>query len=206
MAVLNSPWAGPVAQGIGGLTEGIAGGRAADFQAQIARNNAQIARANAAAATQAGDIAAFNVGLRTRDIVGRTKAAQAASGIDVNTGSAVDVQASERMLGMLDALTVRSNAARAAYGYESEAMSESARARILKRRASMSRLSGLIDATGTILEGATSIDRQRRVWQDTVGSLDDEQVKSLPSGGGNTFMPSDVEGDSLYREWKRALL
>lgn len=179
MAILNSPMAGPAAQGIGSLVEGFAGGRAADFQAQIARNNAQIARANAMAATQAGDTAAFNSLLKTRAVVGQTKAAQAASGIDVNSGSAVDVQASERMLGMLDALTIRSNAARAAYGYESEAMSEVARASMLKRRGGMARLRGLMDASGTILEGATSADRQRRIWQDTVGSLDDEQTSEL---------------------------
>lgn len=174
MAALNSPWAGTAAGSIGDLVEGFGAGRASDFQAQIARNNAQIARMNAAAAGEAGDVAAFNSMLRTRDIVGRTKTAQAASGIDVNSGSAVDVQASERMLGMMDALTIRANAARAAYGYEAEAMSESARAGLLKRRGKMSRLRGLMDASGTFLGGASSVDRQRRIWQDTVGSLEDE--------------------------------
>lgn len=183
MANLNSAWAGPLAQGVGSVAEGFAGGRAADFQAQIARNNAQVAKANAHAATQAGEVSAFNSMLRTRAQVGQTKAAQAASGIDVNSGSALQVQQSERVLGMLDALTIRSNAARAAYGYESEAMSDLARARLLKQRGKLSRIRGFMDASATILEGASSIDRQRRVWQDTVGSLDDEQTGGSALGG-----------------------
>jgi hypothetical protein len=115
--------------------------------------------------------------------VGRTKAAQAASGIDVNSGSAVSVQASERMLGMLDALTIRSNAARAAYGYQAEAGNEIARSKMLRQRGKMARISGLMDASGTILEGASSVDRQRRIWQDTVGDLEEEDETALPTFG-----------------------
>jgi hypothetical protein len=180
--MLSSPMTGSVAGGIGDLVEGFAGGKAADFQAQIARNNAQIARFNAAGATQAGEQAAFSSMLRTRDIVGRTKAAQAASGIDVNSGSAVSVQASERMFGMLDALTIRSNAARAAYGYQAEAGNEIARSKMLKQRGKMARISGLMDASGTILEGASSVDRQRRIWQDTIGDLEEDD-DTMPSFG-----------------------
>lgn len=168
------------AQGIGSLVEGFAGGRAADFQAQIAKNNAQIARMNAAQVTDVGNAQALNSMLRTRAVVGQTKAAQAASGIDVNSGSAVDVQASERMLGMLDALTIRSNAARAAYGYQAEAGNFTAQAEMMRRKGKMARISGLMDASGTILEGASSVDRQRRVWQDTYG---DDEENNLPRFG-----------------------
>lgn len=181
-ALLSNPMTGSVAGGIGDLVEGFAGGRAADFQSQIAKNNAEIARANAGMATQAGEAQAANSMLKTRAIVGQTKAAQAASGIDVNSGSAVDVQASERMLGMLDALTIRSNAARAAYGYRAEAGNFTAQAQMLKRRGKMARISGLMDASGTILEGASSVDRQRRIWQETNGSVPDED--EMPRFGG----------------------
>ena len=179
--MMNSPMTGSVIGAAGSLMEGFAGGQAADFQAQIAKNNAEIAQYNAQGATEVGRVQALNSALRTRAVVGQTKAAQAASGIDVNSGSALDVQASERMLGMLDALTIRSNAARAAYGYKAEAAQQTARAGFMKQRGKMSRLTGLMNASGTILEGATSADRQRRIWQDTNGSLDDEG--DLPSFG-----------------------
>ena len=180
--MMSNPNVSAGAQGIGDLVEGFAGGRAADFQAQIARRNAEISQQNARGAREAGQVQALNSMLRTRAIVGQTKAAQAASGIDVNSGSAVDVQASERMLGMLDALTIRSNAARAAYGYEAEAGGYAARAKMLKQGGKMARIGGLMNASGTILEGATSADRQRRIWQDTNGTLDDEG--DIPSFSG----------------------
>lgn len=181
--MLSNPNVAAGAQGIGSLVEGFAGGRAADFQAQIARNNAEISRMNARQATEAGNAAATQSMLRTRAIVGQTKAAQAASGIDVNSGSAVDVQASERMLGMMDALTIRSNAARAAYGYQAEAGNQLARAESLRRTGKMRRIGGFMDASGTILEGASSVDRMRKQWQDTVGSAADED-ETLPTWGG----------------------
>ena len=181
--ILSNPNVGAGAAGIGDLLEGFAGGSAADFQAQIARNNAEIAGRNAQGAREAGAVQALNSMLRTRAVVGQTKAAQAASGIDVNSGSAVDVQASERMLGMLDALTIRSNAARAAYGYEAEAGGYQARAKMLRQGGKMARIGGLMNASGTILEGATSADRQRKVWQDTNGTLEDDEA-DIPTFGG----------------------
>lgn len=181
--MLGNPNVAAGAGAVGNLVEGFAGGQAADFQAQIARNNAEIARYNAQSATEVGNAQAFNSMLKTRAQVGYTKAAQAASGIDVNSGSAVDVQASERMLGMLDALTIRSNAARAAYGYQAEAGNKMAEAKMFKKRGKMSRITGIMNASGTILEGASSVDRMRRQWQDIAG--DDEEIPSF--GGGVRF-------------------
>lgn len=93
----------------------------AEYQAQVAANNATIANQNAKLTSAAGEQSAANQGLKTRAEVGAIKAEQAASGIDVNTGSAVDVRSSAADLGQLNQLTLRSNAARQAYGYETEA-------------------------------------------------------------------------------------
>ncbi len=60
-----------------------------------------------------------------------------------------------------------------------------ARAESLRRTGKMRRIGGLMDASGTILEGATSADRQRKQWQDTYGSLSEDEVEStLPTWGG----------------------
>ncbi len=182
--MLGNPNVAAGAQGIGELVEGFAGGRAADFQAQIARNNAEIARMNARSATEVGNVQAFNSMLKTRAQVGYTKAAQAAGGVDVNSGSALDVQASERMLGMMDALTIRSNAARAAYGYQAEAGNRMAQAASYKQRGKMSRIAGLMGASGTILEGASSVDRMRQQWQDIAGDEEDGNMPSFTRGLG----------------------
>ncbi len=56
-----------------------------------------------------------------RGLIGSQRAGFAAQGVDVGQGSAVDVQADAAYLGELDALTIRNNAAREAWGYEVEA-------------------------------------------------------------------------------------
>src|ERR1700688_1272699 len=87
----------------------------AAYQAQVAANNAKIAMTNAGMDTQSGEIAAANQGLKTRAAVGTTLAGQGASGVSVNTGSFPTVRAAESELGALDAMTIRSNAAKKAY-------------------------------------------------------------------------------------------
>ena len=91
--------------GIGALTS--AGGAlftgsstaAADaYQAAVAANNAKLAQQQSKLDIQAGEIQAVNQGLKTRATVGQEKAAQGASGIDVNSGSAVDVRAGTAQL------------------------------------------------------------------------------------------------------------
>lgn len=97
----------------------------ADYQAQVAQNNSKIAANNAQIqqenvnlVSEAGNQQSANEGLKTKATVGGILSAQGANGVDVNSGSAVDVRSSASELGMLNALTVRSNAAQVAYGYE----------------------------------------------------------------------------------------
>ncbi len=59
--------------------------------------------------------------MKTRGQVGAIEASQAASNITVGSGSAVDVRSSAAEMGELDALTIRSNAEKQAYGYQTQA-------------------------------------------------------------------------------------
>jgi hypothetical protein len=56
-------------------------------------------------------------------------------------------------------------------------------AKLLKQRGKMSRIGGLMAGSSTILEGASSVDRMRRQWQDIAG--DEEEMPSF--GGGVRF-------------------
>jgi acid stress-induced BolA-like protein IbaG/YrbA len=107
-------------QGEGQAFQATAAGEAAAYQAQVARNNAIIAGYNATEAEQAGATQAFVTGEQAAATGGRIKAAQAASGIDVNTGSAVAVQKGAREAGYLNQETVQSNAELQAYGYRTQ--------------------------------------------------------------------------------------
>ena len=82
----------------------------ANYQAQVAKVNAQIAGENATYAMAAGQEEAGIVGLQGAGQVGEIKAAQGASNIDVNTGSAEKVQESARAQNELSSEDILNNA------------------------------------------------------------------------------------------------
>ena len=112
----------------GQVEQGQATAEAANYQAQVARNNELIANQNAAYSIQAGQAKAAATSLQGAQTMGKIKAGQAASGIDVNTGSAVGVQTSEREVSKLDTATVLNNAELEAYGYRTQAAGYGAQA------------------------------------------------------------------------------
>jgi len=147
----------------------------ANYNAAVAANNAQIATQNATVAGQVGAEQTAIEQQRTRAAIGGIKAAQGASGIDINSGSAVDVRSSAEELGQLNAITVRSNAARTAYGYQSQAKSDAAQAELDQQEAGYDKTAGYDKAATTLLGSAVS-GSQSGLW----GSFN--QTKSLLTG------------------------
>ena len=121
-----------------------------DYGAAVAQQNAQLARANAGNIYQAGAQQEMTQLFKTAGVVSQAKAAQGSSGLDVNTGSGVDVRASDAALGNLGALTIRSNVARAAYGEDIQASDFTA-------SASNDILAGQNQAIGDVLSGAGKV-------------------------------------------------
>lgn len=142
---------------VGAISSAEAQSQAASYQAQIARNNAQLATENAHWATESGETQAAQQQMKTRAEVGSIEAAQAANGLDVNSGSAVDVRSSANSLGNLDALTIRSNAARQAYGYQVQNTNDIAEAQLDEAQAQSAMTAGTIGAFGSLLGGAGSL-------------------------------------------------
>jgi hypothetical protein len=130
----------------------------------VAQNNAVIAKQNEDWEIQSGEIASTNQAMKTRAVVGQTKADQGASGIDVNTGSFVNARAGEAELGALDALTIRSDAARKAYGYAVAATSDTAQSQLDKSGAANAEAAGDISAGASLLGGASSAFGQYTNW------------------------------------------
>lgn len=149
--------AGGGVSAFGSYESGQAKAAADSYQAQVAANNAKIAEQNSKLDIQSGETAAFNQGLKTRAIVGQQKAAQGASGIDVNTGSASDVRAATAGTGMLDALTIRSDAAKKAYADEVQATSDTAQSQLDTAAASQDVAAGDLGAAGTLLSSASTV-------------------------------------------------
>lgn len=149
--------AGGAMQAVGAVQSGYAKSEAASYRSQVAANNAQLAQDDAVREMQAGNTAAFNRGLKTRAQVASQKASQGASGIDVNTGSAVDVRAGTEMFGMLDALTIKSDAAKRAYARQVEATSYEAQSELDRAEAEQAVTAGWIQGAGTLLSSASSV-------------------------------------------------
>ena len=131
--------------GVAGIASNIAGGfmgaagarQAANaanmsyaYQAQVAANNAMLANEAADRTLASGAAAAQDMSLKGAANVGAIKAGQAASGIDVNTGSAVNVQASARERNQLETQRTMENAQERAWGYRTSAQSDTAQAQL----------------------------------------------------------------------------
>ena len=113
---------------VGSIEQGQAQSNAATYQAQVAQNNAIIEQQNAQYAVEAGQAKAQATSLKGAATSGKLKTAQAANNIDVNSGSAVNVQQSQRETNELDPETVLNNAELQAYGYRSQAVNDTAQA------------------------------------------------------------------------------
>lgn len=153
----------------GKYEQGQATSAAASYRAQVADNNAKIARQNAGLDIQAGEIAATNKGLQTRATVGKEKAYAAASGVDVAGGSTADVRAGTAQMGMLDSLTIRSDAAKKAYSDEVQATSYEAQAGLDRMESEQAKTAGDIGAFGTLLSGASTVGGNYLKWQNAFG-------------------------------------
>lgn len=129
---------------------------AAKYNASEAQVNAGIAKQNEALSAQSGEEQVAQQQQRTRAEVGASLANQAASGVDVNSGSAVDVRMSESELGQLDALNVRSNATREAFGYSTQASNFKNEASLDSFEAKNDTSAGVVNAAGTLLGSAGS--------------------------------------------------
>ncbi len=151
--------AGNASSAYGQIVAGRAAANADIFNANVEAKNAEISTQKAAWAGEEGDQAAGISQLKTAAKVGSIKANQGASGVEVGTGSNADVVNSAREVGALDALTIRSNAAREAYGYQTEAYSHRAQEALNRYAAKNEVAASKINAATTLL-GGTAQSRQ----------------------------------------------
>lgn len=135
--------AGAAVSAYGAVQQGKAQQEMSNYQAEVAQNNAKIA-------TEKGEAQATQVGLANRQKLGAITTGEAASGVDVNTGSAGQVRQSAKLLGQTDVETAKSNAALQNYGFRTQSSldvfaGENAAA------------AGNIGAAGSLLSGASSV-------------------------------------------------
>jgi hypothetical protein len=148
----------------GQIQAGNAAQSAANYQAQVAANNAIIADQNARQATAAGNAQAEQSRMKTNNLVGAMMAGQASSGLDVGSGSPLDVRTSQKEVGELDVLTIRNNAARQAYGYQTQSMSSTAQSALDTLQGQNAAAAGDIGGVSSVLGGAASAGNKYADW------------------------------------------
>lgn len=121
-----------------------------EASAATLRAQAESERAQAADALQRGAGEAGRVRTAGSQLIGENKVALAASGVDVQSGSAVDALTGVRQANEMDVQTVRSNAARAAWGHTSQATLLDAEAENVEEQAKLAMV-------GTFLGGAAQV-------------------------------------------------
>lgn len=166
---------GGIAGAAGSIQQGYASSAAAGYNAKVAEENAQLAKQNAAWTGAEGSQASELQGLRTKANVGAIQTAQAANGVDITSGSAKAVQRSEAQMGALSQANIRSNAARQAYGFETQSAFDMGQASLDKSQARN-------DVTAGFVGGATSLLK--------AGA----EVAMYGGGGGTPDQTSDTAG------------
>lgn len=118
----------------------------AGYQNAMDQANARLSGISADDALARGETAARLSQTRVRGVIGAQRSSFAAQGVDVNKGSAADVQSGTAAVGALDATTIRNNAMREALGYRMQAANYAARGRFAQ-------LEGNIEARNTLITG-----------------------------------------------------
>jgi hypothetical protein len=118
---------------------------------QMAQFNAKQLREAAEEARKRGNLVASRHLNRAAKVKGATRAALAAQGIDVGSGSAERAQDEIGALSEIDASEIRMNAYREAFGYRSKALNEIYEARVQQRADRAKAKSILTSATASAI-------------------------------------------------------
>lgn len=119
-------------------------------QAKIAERNAQAAEYAAQYQEKVGAIEAKKKRQEIAQIVGRERAAAAASGVDVNSGSVLTAQIDTQTFGELDAQEIQHNYALKAWGLRNQAANYSA-------EASAASTGSMYAAAGSLMSGVSPL-------------------------------------------------
>ena len=136
-------------------------------------------------------MAASRKALETRGAVGAARAAAGGSGVDVNVGSPAQTQATIATAGATDVATIKNNAARAAWGYQTQAIQDTYTAQFenltAKQKATQSIVTGGLSAISQPL----SMYSQRALWQFRYGNRGAQGPQGMPfpdtSSGNDDF-------------------
>lgn len=147
---------GGVIGAIGAIQQGQAEAAQGKYQAAVAKNNQIISEQSAVYELQAGQVEEQASKMKTGQVIGEAHAAQGASGLETESGSAVKVRGTTGLIGDIDAATIRSNAAERAREYRIQGVNFDAQAGLYEMQAKQAQVASMFSAAGSIVGGLSS--------------------------------------------------
>jgi hypothetical protein len=141
----------------GAIQSGQAASQAASYQAQVARNNATVASQNADAAQRQGVLDEQNKIRQNRALIGAQTAGAAANGLDVNSGTAVDIRSGQANVNQQSLTSLRDMTDRKVASYRSQGSNFQADAALAGMRGDQAVTASYISAGQTALSAAGNI-------------------------------------------------
>lgn len=140
---------------LGSYNQSKAAKAAYEYQAAVQRNNAQLAEWQAQDAIARGQKAEQSQRLKVAQLKSTQRAGFAARGVALDEGSALNILNDTDYMGNLDALTLRDNAAKEAWGYRTQGANAASDAALLSGRAEAESPFGA--AASSLLTGAGAV-------------------------------------------------
>lgn len=157
---LGATAAGGIFQAFGASKQGKAQQEQYDYQAAVATMRSNVDKQNAEYAINQGEAEASKYGMQAGQRQAQIVAAEGASGFNVNAGSNKQVQTSQQTVTGLDLDTIRSNAAKTAYNFNTQAVYDKAQANIDVMAGQDAARAGSINAGASLLSSAGSVSSQ----------------------------------------------
>lgn len=165
-----------------GIQQGKAAEQQSKYQQQVATNNATLAERAAKDAEERGSIAAQQQQQQTDQLIGRQRASLAGNGVEVDTGSALDITTDTAGIGAFDKLTLQANTAKEAAMYRAQGANFTGQANLYSTTAANQASATPWLAGGQALSGLSSVADK---WYDLdqQGAFDSGSTSSGYVGG-----------------------
>jgi len=127
------------------------------YESQIAERNAKLEEASREDAFNRRNIEQMRLWRQVSQRLGEQRATAAGQGLDVNFGSAADMQADTMQIGMEDSSTLNDNYNKEIKGYDINAANYRAQGAAAMMRGKAARTGSYLSAAGTLLAGASQV-------------------------------------------------
>lgn len=130
----------------------------AKYQQQMAETNAKMAELQGSEALRRGEKEAQQIKKQGQRVIGAQRVALAAQGINLDEGTALELQQDTAQQAARDAVTTRNNAYREAWGYKVEALNQTTQGKFIgasaKSQSYNTLMTGGLQALGYGVQGA----------------------------------------------------